>query len=101
MSTLRQIGKTRNQSNFEKVEEGLQAAALQAVAILHAALFDDSPSTQLRRKAIRRTDRNLQNKAILEWRSEPSPSQSSPSESGARLARWHPACISDGGCWSD
>ncbi len=47
MATLRQIGKTRNPANFEKVAEKLQAAVIDAVAILRAALFDGLPLTPI------------------------------------------------------
>ncbi|MGA7870720.1 MAG: hypothetical protein WCA22_07455 [Candidatus Binatus sp.] len=47
VATLRQIGKTRNPANFEKVAEKLQAAVIDAVAILRAALFDGLPLTPI------------------------------------------------------
>ena len=48
MPTLRQIKKTRNQVNLEKVASRLQALTSDAVAVLHASLFDGSPSTRIR-----------------------------------------------------
>ena len=48
MPTLRQIKKMRNQVNLEKVAARLQAAAIDAVTVLHAGLFDGSPSTRIR-----------------------------------------------------
>jgi hypothetical protein len=47
MATMK-IKKTRNPANFEKVAERLQAAAADAVAILHAGLWDGSASTRIR-----------------------------------------------------
>jgi hypothetical protein len=38
----------RDPGNFEQVAERLQAAASDAVAVLHASLFDASPSTRIR-----------------------------------------------------
>jgi len=46
VAILRQIKKTANSSSFEEVASRLEAAAIDAVAILHAALFDLSASTR-------------------------------------------------------
>jgi hypothetical protein len=41
-------GRQKNTANFEAVSAKLQAAAVDAVATLHAGLFEGPPSTRIR-----------------------------------------------------